>query len=189
MGIIILIVSGFYFSFLILIWHNWNRIKINTPSSAKNLTVSVIIPCRNEEFNIGDLLGDLVSSTYKKSNFEIIVVDDHSTDSTWENVNSWVKEHSVLGLNIKLVQLDNNKGKKAAIDKGISKATGKIIVTTDADCRVSCSWIKEIAGVLGNSELVFGPVMLLDSGSFFSRLQSLEMMILQAVLQTYHLRG
>ena len=106
MGIIILIVSGFYFSFLILIWHNWNRIKIKTPSSANNLTVSVIIPCRNEEFNIGDLLGDLVSSTYKKSNFEIIVVDDHSTDSTWENVNSWVKEHSVLDLNIKLVQLD-----------------------------------------------------------------------------------
>ncbi len=181
MDIVLLIVSGFYFSFLILVWYSWNRIKIIPSSSLKKLTVSVIIPSRNEEDNIGSLLGDLAGSTYEKNNFEIIIVNDHSTDSTWENVNSWVKEHSAIGLNIKLVQLDKEKGKKAAINKGISKATGEIILTTDADCRVSGSWIKEIAGSFPGSDMVFGPVMLLDTGSFFSRLQSLEIMVLQAV--------
>jgi len=179
--IVILIVSGFYFTFLLLVWYNWTRIKVNPSSSFTNVTVSVIIPSRNEEDNIRKLLDDLAESTYKKNNFEIIVVNDHSTDSTWDIVSNWVKEHSAVGLNIKLVQLEDEKGKKAAISKGISKATGEVIVTTDADCRISGSWINEIAGGVGNSELVFGPVMLLDDGSFFSRLQSLEIMVLQVV--------
>ena len=48
-------------------------------------TISVIIPARNEEENIGNLLQALQQQTYPKELFEIIVVDDHSTDKTSRN--------------------------------------------------------------------------------------------------------
>ncbi len=180
MDIVILIISGFYFLFLILIWYGWKKIPVTHQSSFDHLFVSVIIPFRNEGENIVQILQDLSENNYNNQ-FEIILIDDHSTDTTREIANRWIEDHSVIGLDIKIVQLADGEGKKAAINLGINKSSGNLIITTDADCRLSKNWIKEIAGAFSQSDLIFGPVMLFDNGTIFSQLQIIEFMVLQVV--------
>ena len=96
--------------------------------------VSIIIPARNEESNIGSCLASLKEQSYPLALLEIIVVDDHSNDKTAEIVKAFP-----LG-NIRLIRLaeqlsvEINSYKKKAIETGVDSATGEWIITTDADC-------------------------------------------------------
>ncbi len=130
------------YSILILYyWQSWRSIPDFTLSNQTVSTfISVIIPARNEEENIGNLLKALQEQTYPKELFEIIVVDDHSTDKTAEIVAQFE--------NVKLLHLEddiNNSYKKKAIETGIAAASGELIVTTDADCIPSSEWLQTIA--------------------------------------------
>src|SRR5688572_7162525 len=78
---------GCYSILIFYYWQSWRSIpgfiaSVETPS----IPVSIIIPARNEEKNIGLLLQALQQQTYPKEFFEIIVVDDQSTDETVEIV-------------------------------------------------------------------------------------------------------
>ena len=88
--------------------------------------VSVILPAYNEEKNICTLLDktkEVLSSTF--SSWEIIVVDDGSTDRTSSLARS---------CGVKVISHGKNQGKGAALKLGFDKAEGDIIVTMDADC-------------------------------------------------------
>src|SRR2546423_13268445 len=103
--------------------------------------VSIIIPARNEESNIGSCLASLQEQSYPLALLEIIVVDDHSNDKTAEIVKAFP-----LG-NIRLIRLaeqlsvEINSYKKKAIETGVDSATGEWIITTDADCVAGPDWI------------------------------------------------
>ncbi len=87
---------------------------------------SLIIPAYNEETRLRETLETTISyvkSNY--SNFEILVVDDGSTDGTRDVVRSFDS--------VKLIELGTNQGKGAAVRKGILTAVGKIRIFTDAD--------------------------------------------------------
>ncbi|MEI6090163.1 MAG: dolichyl-phosphate beta-glucosyltransferase [bacterium] len=87
---------------------------------------SLIIPAYNEETRLKGTLETAIkylNSNY--SNFEILVVDDGSTDKTCEVVRAFD--------NVKLIELGTNQGKGAAVRKGILSAVGKIRIFTDAD--------------------------------------------------------
>ena len=108
--------------------------------------ISVIIPARNEAQNIGACLQSIIAQSYPKEFFEIIVVDDHSTDTTAEVVLSFNLP------NIKLISLKDfivsgkiNSYKKKAIEIAIQQSNGELIVTTDADCIVPENWLQTIA--------------------------------------------
>ena len=111
-----------YFFLIIFYWQAWISIPEYKLSENKQLIkISIIIPARNEEENISTLLEALQKQTYPSSLFEIIVVDDHSTDKTSEIVQQFS--------NISLIQLkeDNiNSYKKKAIETGIAAATGQL---------------------------------------------------------------
>lgn len=105
----------------------------------KSLSISVIIPFRNEAQHLSNLLNDLVNQRGIQS-FEVIWVDDHSEDKSIEvlsSIESYPDSH--------LLKLDDEAGKKAALTAGIKRATGDIIVTTDADVRIPNTWLAEIA--------------------------------------------
>ncbi len=127
--LIILLFIG-YSSLIIYYWLAWKSIPDYKPSVTEpQIKISIIIPARNEEENIGTLLAALQQQTYPANLLEIIVVDDHSTDGTVKVVQQFSS--------VRLLQLkeDNiNSYKKKAIETGIAAATGELIVTTDADC-------------------------------------------------------
>ena len=87
---------------------------------------SLIIPCFNEEQNVAEL-HQRVTKTMQSldSNYEIIFIDDGSTDKTLAELNK------LLGL--KIIKLRKNFGQTAAMDAGIKAAQGEILITLDGD--------------------------------------------------------
>ncbi|MFL5754221.1 MAG: glycosyltransferase [Bacteroidia bacterium] len=149
------------------------RSREERPSS----TISVVIAVRNEVKNIEACLRRIAIQDYPSSLLEVILVDDHSEDSTLAEAQ---KAFTGYPFTFRILSLDTEeKGKKAALAKGISGATGKLIVTTDGDCTpASKNWLKTIAAFYEkkNALLIIAPVALIRERGFLSAFQSLEFM-------------
>jgi cellulose synthase/poly-beta-1,6-N-acetylglucosamine synthase-like glycosyltransferase len=155
------------------------------PGFVPQTFISVIIPARNEEDNIGACITSLLNQEYPSSLFEIIVVDDHSTDHTA----SLVKQ--VNDPRVRLISLEDhlsprerlNAYKKKAIEIAITHSNGSLIVTTDADCTVSSRWLLLLDACYEEKKPVFiaAPVAYIDETSFLKRFQSLDFMTLQGI--------
>ena len=91
--------------------------------------ISIVIPVFNEEKNIINLLEEIKSSLDSKIKYEILVVDDGSTDNTVNNISSKIKQLH----NIKLIIHENNYGQSTSLLTGISNAKYDYIVTLDGD--------------------------------------------------------
>ena len=143
-----------------------------------SIKISVIIPARNEEDNIGKLLSSLEKQTYLSHLFEVIVVDDHSTDNTASIVNSYPFAKLIR------LEFDNiNSYKKKAIETGIVAASGDLIVTTDADCIVPGNWLKTIASFKEKTNAIFiaAPVVVEYGSNFLQIFQALDFLVLQGI--------
>ena len=95
----------------------------------KTSKISVIIPCYNEVFTIEKIINRILESlnNYKLLNYEIIIVDDYSSDGTRELLNK------IQDPKIKIFLHDRNQGKGGAIQTAIKKITGELIIIQDAD--------------------------------------------------------
>jgi len=145
--------------------------------------ISVIIPARNEEQYIKDCLDSIRGQSYPKDLFEVMVVNDHSTDNTAAVIDEYA------GQNIKRIDLADhvndhlNAYKKKAIEVGIQRSTGELIVTTDADCIVPPNWLQTIAALYEMRYPVFiaAPVSINCSNRFIEKFQALDFMVLQGI--------
>jgi len=159
----------------------WGRIHKEKPlNSAEFPDVSLVIPVRDEEENISLLLEDLASQEYPADAFEIIVVDDHSTDETSAIIKSFQGRFSHLTL----LSLDSTeRGKKEALKKGINAAIHPLILNCDGDCRASSTWIASMTKHFSDPKvrMVIGTVILEPDRNFFQSMQSLEFFSLTAV--------
>lgn len=156
----------------------WKAIPVFKAQTEPRTRVSVLIAARNEEVNIGRTLSDILAQDYPKDLLEIIVVDDHSTDGTAEVVQSFSAD------GVRLLKLNESKPlnsyKKKAITEAIAIATGDIIVTTDADCRMGEKWLATVIACMENNQYVLtsSPVVYSEERSFFEKLQTLEFLYL-----------
>ena len=134
--------------------------------------ITILVPVRNEEANIGLLLYDLM--TQQDDHFEIIVVNDHSEDNTVSVVKNIQASNTKRML--RLISLTNSTGKKRAIELGVEHAKGSIIVTTDGDCRINPRWLRSIRACFNENSVVmsFGGVRMDQDGSLWSSLQAME---------------
>lgn len=132
--------------------------------------VSVVIALRNEENQTEKLLKHLQSLIYPIDKIEFVLVNDHSTDNTYE----LLQKNRID--NLVLIDLKEGQGKKQAISKAISVASGEIIITTDADCSFNPNWVQTIVSYFSDKsiKLVSGPVIYQRQKSVFQKLQSLE---------------
>jgi cellulose synthase/poly-beta-1,6-N-acetylglucosamine synthase-like glycosyltransferase len=153
----------------------WNR-TVGNPTTR----VSVIIATRNESENIISCLESISSQTYPESLYEIIVVDDSSDDNTIDIVKSFISNS--LFKNISIIDLSdkNIHGKKQAISEAIKISTGDLIITTDADCRVTGNWISAIVEYYERYKpaMIAGPVCFTEGGNSFQQMQGLEFLSL-----------
>ena len=173
-------------------WLGIKEFKIGQGWKSKNpVFISIIIAARNEEENIGHCIKSIIEQTYPSQMFEVIVVDDHSTDSTAAIVNSFrIENLHVIKLEDYLGNQELNSYKKKAVETAIGQARGNLIVTTDADCIVPPRWLEIIANYHEATGDVFivAPVTYirpLVTGSFFNQLlnvfQTLDFMMLQGI--------
>ncbi|HMR47036.1 MAG TPA: glycosyltransferase [Bacteroidia bacterium] len=140
---------------------------------------SIVIAVRNEQANIKRLLNSLAEQNYNKSNFEIIIVDDHSEDET-----ATIAKHllDLLKLNGAVFSLQNSNGKKAAIAEGVKASKAEVIITTDADCVFNHDWLLTINNEFDFSkpDMLILPVVLQGKGNL-SKIQQTESLGLAAL--------
>ncbi len=177
-----------YACLIIYYRQSWMQIPIFkeqlTNGKPSNTLISVIIPARNEEGNIGTCLTSVINQSYPKKLFEIIVVDDFSTDGTESIINSFSKENvSLISLKDFVKEGELNSYKKKAIEIAISNAKGALIVTTDADCIVPHSWLECIASFyeMYHPAFIAAPVSYYGENNFLKIFQTLDFMTLQGV--------
>ena len=91
------------------------------------ILISIIVPLYNYRKYIGYCIKSILDQTYK--NFELIVVDDCSTDGSYEEAKRFKKKDS----RVKVIRLNKNKGYSTAKNEGIVISKGEYIVTLDAD--------------------------------------------------------
>ncbi len=188
----IMIITGVLllgYCLLILIYRQWFlRLPVFTPlaSTKPSIRFSVIIPARNEEHNITQCLRSVLAQDHPTDLYEVIVVNDHSTDKTESIVRGFQKQHG----NVKLINLQEhldgkelNAYKKKAIELAVAESHGSWIVTTDADCIVGSKWLSTLDQFIGQGDPVFvaAPVMFHYGGTFLSLFQVLDFISLQGI--------
>lgn len=119
--------------------------KRNThPPRANHLPLSVIICARNEADNLLANLPDILNQQYP--NFEVVVIDDYSTDNTWLVLQQLAKQNG----NLHPIKATHNKmlgNKKLALQQAVAATKHEHLVLTDADCRpASDQWLQYMAG-------------------------------------------
>ena len=175
----VLILMGLaYFLLIASYCYGWKKIRsFNHNNYDTSVFVSVIVPARNEEQTIINCLTSLVNQNYSTHKYEIIVVDDASTDAT----NAIVQQFCEDNKNSILITLTEQQGgKKNAIIKAIEAAKGELIVTTDADCVMNSNWLSSIAAFYGQTQakMIVAPVCFYDERTVFEKMQSLEFIAL-----------
>lgn len=141
-------------------------------------SVSIILPARDEARHIKGCLQSLLQQHYPRQLFEIIVVDDYSADETAAVV------RAMASPNLRLLSLAAILGpeaamqssKKKALEVGIAHAHGRLIVTTDADCKAPQQWLRQIAFCYESTgaKAVAAPVLLRPVHNALERFQALD---------------
>jgi cellulose synthase/poly-beta-1,6-N-acetylglucosamine synthase-like glycosyltransferase len=128
--------------------------RVSKKSVAHQNTFTILIAARNEAKVIEKCLSDIFHQHFPSSNFEVIVINDYSTDETALRV---------------------SKMKKAAITHGVSMANCSYIILTDADCERGSNWLSAIDAMVTDThaKMIYAPVVF-KSANIFEHIQALE---------------
>ena len=173
---------------VLIIYYRQSWISIPTFKPNKNnvphTKISIIIPARNEEQYIADCLDSIFNQCYPKHLYEVLVVDDHSTDNTAEIISSYHEQNvQLISLKDFVAANEINSYKKKAIEIAIQQSGGDLIVTTDADCIIPPNWLQTIAAFYEEKKPAFMvmPVSINCSNKFIEIFQALDFMTLQGI--------
>ncbi len=173
---IIWLVFGLLISYLMvigIITFGWFQLALSERKlPEREVRLSVVIAVRNEGENLSKLISHLLNQDYPSDLYEIIVVDDHSTDNTSEIVESYMVKNTN---GISLVKATGN-GKKNALHEGIGKSTSELIVTTDGDCEMGNRWLSGIVNYycVTGKKVICGPVVYSKSKSIFEKFMTID---------------
>ncbi|MCS6966245.1 MAG: glycosyltransferase, partial [Candidatus Kapabacteria bacterium] len=166
--------------FLIGAWRARRQYRKLNLAPAQPPSVSIVIPARNEERVIARCVESVMACQY--SNFEVIVVNDRSTDGTAAVLRELQDRY---GERLRIVHRweepseRNLQGKAGALHLGIEQAQGEVLLFTDADCLVPPTWIRAMVTPFSQPRVGFvAGFVLVEGQHFFARLQSAEWLML-----------
>lgn len=127
--------------------------------------ISVLIPCYNSSKTIIKTLTTLFHTTYK--DFEVILIDDGSTDGTLEIVKEFISTKRLSNVR---VFFEKNSGVVKAIAKGVEESRGDYLLCLDSDDYVDKDYLLTLAKEIGNYDvLAFGHKKVTPNGAFLSK--------------------
>ncbi len=169
-----LLVIGRYFILLLLsmlnLYKNAKKEILITPLDKKPM-VSILVPCYNEEKVIKASLESLINQTY--SNYEILVIDDGSTDDTYLIAKNLEFNNGKTKLK---AYTKPNSGKADALNFGIEKAKGDLFLAVDADSKISSDALELMVKYFEDPKVaaVAGSVYVTNGDNLWTKLQALE---------------
>ena len=175
-----------YSCLIIYYWISWRSIPEYSSAAEKpNTGLSVVIPARNEEKNIIGCLESVCSQHYPPELFQVVAIDDCSTDKTWDLLRHFHTGEKVIN-STRLAEVEDGEFsayKKRAIETGIAMSHNNVIVTTDADCKHPLTWLKTIALFYEEKKPAFiaAPVALQNDSSVLQIFQALDFLVLQGI--------
>lgn len=117
-------------------------------SGKETCKLSIVIPCYNEEKTLKKCINHVLEIADDNLSLEIIVVDDHSTDTSYSIAREIEKNHS----EIKVLRHEKNLGKGAALRTGFKYVTGDYVAVQDADLEYDPNDLKDLLGPLKRNE-------------------------------------
>ena len=174
LSIIILLLFN---SFLIYLLRIKNRFSKNENDVVKisvfQTGFSIIVAAKNEAENILQLLSSIEKLDYPPGLFEVIIVDDNSSDATLRVCQEAVSKYNFL--KVFRNQEAGTNGKREALSYGISKASHPLILITDADCLPEKNWLKCYAIKFSEGfEVLFGAAPFIQEDFFVNKVSCFE---------------
>jgi len=162
---------GIFSSLIYLMALYENKGKFTSPKPKKIYKVSIVIPAFNEQGRIRRTMRSLLKLNYPKKMLEIILVDDGSTDGTLKEMKQYVSS-------MVKVYHKKNGGKASALNYGIKRSVGEIIVSLDADSFVDKNALKNMIGYFNNPKCmsVTPSMKIWKPKSFLQKIQFVEYM-------------
>lgn len=168
---------AFYFLFLFLLIYAKNRKKFfSIPKITKNYSLSIIIPCYNEEENIGGTIEAVLKSDYKGLK-KIIVVDDCSTDNSYDTIKKYAEKYK----KVMILRTPKNTGKASgAKNYGAKFVDTELIGFVDADSYPQKDAIRKMMGFFDDEKIVSvtSTIFVKKRKRFIEKLQSIEYRII-----------
>ncbi|MEO9964444.1 MAG: glycosyltransferase [Reichenbachiella sp.] len=177
---LVLIATAAYVLFIIILIIGWIRTPATNLLPASGSFATIVVPVRNESSHLTRLINSVLKGSTEPSQYEILIVNDHSEDDTLELAEQLADKNS----NILVLDLpEQMHGKKAAINHAVQQANGELIVCTDGDGIVPKDWLNyHMSSFEQGAELSFGPVAFLDENhSRFTELLNLELSALVSI--------
>ena len=144
---------------------------------------SILVPFRNEELNLPELLESIIALDYPTAQYELILINDASSDASVSIVDQFKTKHPTL--NVALINNNELSGspKKDAIHKAIGLASYDWIITTDADCVVPETWLRAFDSMITQQspKMIVAPVSYLPKSGFLHKFQLLDFLSLQGI--------
>lgn len=182
MIITLYIITGLYLTLMSALIYGFLQLLIfKEDDTNSDIGFSVIVPFRNEAKNLPQLLTSIQNLAYPKEQFEVLLVDDDSSDKSIEVIKQHLNDSGVR-YQILSNQRSSNSPKKDAIKTAIHESKFEWIVTTDADCVVPNAWLSTLASFIKQqkAEMVVGPVSYASvDDSFVEHFQISEFLSLQ----------
>jgi hyaluronan synthase len=145
-------------------------------------TLSIVLPVKNEEANIEEVVRRCFSARYPSDKLELIVIDDGSTDKTWEALERVKAEFPRLQTH----RFEKNKGKRHGMAWGAEHATGEILIFMDSDSlvepegfyRIIQPFYDESVGAVAGHTLI-----IVEEGNTISKMESVRYFVSQRVMK------
>ena len=187
MLLLLVFLPGLYIIWLIVIYIAWKKIPEAESDQEINAKIAVVIPVRNEESGIGQLLSDLDRQDYPSRLIRVHVIDDGSEDSTpgiVRQMQSKVKYNLDYRLMVESKESPARYSrKKEAIAEIVKTTSAGIILQTDGDCRVGTQWISSMVSgfVHPDTHFIAGPVIYYNINSSADQFLQLDISSLGVV--------
>ncbi len=169
----VIIVAGI--AFRTILWFRYKPQTIGPEEKVDWPFVSVIMPALNEEELVGKSIDSIFSCNYPQEKFEVICINDGSTDLTYLHM---LRAKLKYRDRLKVINFRQNLGKRKALYSGLKKSRGEIIVTVDTDSKIGRSAIRNLVVPLIKDEktgAVAGRVAVLnEKQNFLTRMLSIR---------------
>tara|TARA_R110002124_G_scaffold120895_6_gene278961 strand:+ start:19762 stop:20889 length:1128 start_codon:yes stop_codon:yes gene_type:complete len=179
--LVILIIGIIYFAVMAFFLYGSLRIPVFATDKTNTTTeFSIVIPFRNEAENLPKLLDSIKRLNYPSHLYEVIFIDDASTDNSIALISQTLKGHDIY---FDIIQ--NNRfsasPKKDAITTAVKLASFEWILTTDADCVLPVNWLYAYHTIIThrNPQLIAGPICFESNGSLLEEFQQMDGFSLQ----------